>query len=363
MSINRFLRLLALLAAFTLAAAACGSSDDTATTEAEASDTTTTEAADTESADEADVAEADSTDAAEADDAADEAAAEEMPTEVQVTTYSGATVTAPYDPATIVVMDFAALDTIDALGFGDRVVGLPLGTALPPHLDAYSGVENIGTLFEPDFEAINALGPDLIVAGGRSAAVVPDLAEIAPTIDYSMGWGSAAFLESIVTNTRAIAQVLGVEAEAIATLEAMSAAAQDIAAQAADDGTGLVLLTTGGEVSAYGPSDEGRFDFVYGVFGITPALEQLAIDNHGDSISFEFLAETNPDILIVLDRDAAIGAEGEAAQAILDNDLVNGTNAAQNGNILYVDTAKWYLSYGGLNSVQTMIDELDSIVD
>lgn len=358
MSINRFLRMLALLAAFTLTAAACGSSDEGASTEADTEvDTEATDAeepTDTEADAEAD---------AETEEPAEEPAEEAAATELEVTTFSGATVTVPADPATIVVMDFAALDTIDALGFGDRVVGLPLGTALPPHLDAYSGVENVGTLFEPDFEAINALGPDLIVAGGRSAAVVPDLAEIAPTIDYSMGWGSAAFLESIVTNTRAIAQVLGVEAEAIATLEAMSAAAQDVAAQAADDGTGLVLLTTGGEVSAYGPSEEGRFDFVYGVFGITPALDQLAIDNHGDSVSFEFLAETNPDILIVLDRDAAIGAEGESAQAILDNDLVNGTNAAQNDNILYVDTAKWYLSYGGLSSTQTMIDELDSIVD
>lgn len=70
----------------------------------------------------------------------------------------------------------------------------------------------------------------------------------------------------------------------------------------------------------------------------------------------------DPSLLIVLDRDAAIGEEGEAAQAVLDNELVNGTTAVTNDDVLYVDTEKWYLSFGGLTSVTTILDEVGSLV-
>lgn len=44
----------------------------------------------------------------------------------------------------------------------------------------------VGTLFEPNMEALANLGPDLIIAGGRSAAQVQPLSKIAPTIDMTI---------------------------------------------------------------------------------------------------------------------------------------------------------------------------------
>lgn len=324
--------IVALIVAIAMLAAACASgesADDTTTTEAEA-DTTTTQAS---------------------------------PTEVDVETYYGGEDTVPFNPQRVVVLDYAVLDTLDYLGLGDRVVGIPAGTPPPAYLSAYAELENVGNLFEFDMEAINALEPDLIIVGGRSYGMEEDMEAIAPAVDITFEWGSDTFLDSLQMNTTAIGQIFGVEDEAQAALDAVDTASADVAAQAADDGTGLVILTSGGEVSAYGPDPEGRFDLVYNVLGITPAAEQVAIDTHGDAISYEFIADTNPDILIVLDRDAAIGAEGASAAELLDNELVNGTSAAQNDKILYVDTAKWYLAFGGLNSITTMIEEVDSVVD
>lgn len=344
------------IAALTLAA--CGGDDDASSETAPPVDETADETADQPTAD-------DTADDVTADEpTTEDTSAETVPSDIAVTTYYGEETTVPFDPATVVVLDFAALDTIDTLGLGDRVAGIPSGTALPPHLADYGdSAANIGTLFEPDFEAINALEPDLIVAGGRSQPLVGELADIAPTVDLTFGWGSDPFWDSMVANTAAVGQIFDVEAEATAAIAALEQSAADVAALAADAGTGLVILTSGGEVSAYGPDPEGRFDLVYGILGITPAAEQVAIDTHGDAISFEFLADTDPDMLFVLDRDAAIGAEGESAQAILDNDLVNGTSAAQNDRIVYVDTAKWYLSFGGLDSVETLIVEVGSVLD
>ncbi|WP_084038799.1 siderophore ABC transporter substrate-binding protein [Demequina sp. NBRC 110053] len=294
----------------------------------------------------------------------DESPSAEAPTEVTVTTTYGGEDTVPYDPQSIVVLDYAALDTLDALGLGDRVVGIPAGTPAPTHLAQYAdSAESVGNLFEFDTEAINALEPELIIVGGRSYDQEESMEEIAPTLNITYDWGSQAFLDSMSANTLALGQVFGLEDQAGAALQDLQAKADAVAAQAADDGTGLVVLTSGGEVSAYGPSEEGRFDFVYNILGVTPAAEQVAIDTHGDAVSFEFLAETDPELLIVLDRDAAIGEEGESAQAILDNDLVNGTSAVQNDKVVYVDTSKWYLAFGGLTAVNDMIDEVDSIVE
>ncbi|GIG53876.1 siderophore ABC transporter substrate-binding protein [Demequina activiva] len=287
--------------------------------------------------------------------------AEETPTEVTITTAQGEA-TVPFRPQRVIVVEHGILDTIDYLGAGESVVGIP-HHAVPSYLADYTtSTENTGTLFEPDYEAINAAEPDLIIVGGRSAATLPAMEAIAPTIDLSFGWGSEAFMTTFETNTTALGQIFGAEDEAAAALAEVTAGAQAVAADAADEGPGLVLMTSAGEVSAYGPSEEGRFDFVYNLLGVEPAIDQVAIDDHGDAISFEFIAEVDPSLLIVLDRDAAIGEEGEAAQAVLDNELVNSTTAVANDNVLYVDTEKWYLSFGGLTSVNTILDEVGSLV-
>ena len=64
----------------------------------------------------------------------------------------------------------------------------------------------------------------------------------------------------------------------------------------------------------------------------------------------------------MIDRDAAIGAEGEAATTLLDNPLFNRTSAATNGNVHMLDGQNWYLIGGGLGVLDAMIGEIDSAV-
>ncbi len=95
--------------------------------------------------------------------------------------------------------------------------------------------------------------------------------------------------------------------------------------KAANKGTGLLILTSGGKISAYGPGS--RFGVLHDSFGVKPAAPDLSIGNHGQPVSSEFILETNPDWLFVIDRDAAIGREGNSAKQVLDNELVRQTNA------------------------------------
>ena len=102
---------------------------------------------------------------------------------VDVETAAG-TASVPQSPATVAAFDLAAIDALDALGV--EVAGVP--DIIPPAYLApvLEGSEVVGTLFEPDFEKLAAMGPDLIVAGGRSQAQVEPLSRIAATIDMTI---------------------------------------------------------------------------------------------------------------------------------------------------------------------------------
>lgn len=89
--------------------------------------------------------------------------------------------------------------------------------------------------------------------------------------------------------------------------------------------------------------------------------EDLDVSTHGQNVSYEYIAENNPDYLFVVDRDAVVNGEAAAKQTI-ENDLVKETTAFKEDQIVYLDPDIWYLSGGGLTSVQMMVDEIDSAV-
>ena len=259
----------------------------------------------------------------------------------------------PTDPDKVVVYDLAALDTLDALGV--EIDGVPTAP-YPERLSKFGegGPEKVGTLFEPDFEAVNALQPDLIIVGGRSRSQANALSDIAPTIDMSVD--PKTYLESSLSRIEALAKIFGKTELANERIAELRASIDRLKSRAADAGKGLVLLTTGNKVSAYGPGS--RFGVLYTDFGIEPADEGLATGNHGEAVSFEYIAKTDPNWLFVIDRDAAIG-RGSAA-SLLDNDLVRGTTAWSKGQVVYLDPADWYLAGSSLRAVQNAVDQIDA---
>lgn len=262
----------------------------------------------------------------------------------------------PRNPQRVVVYDMAALDTLDALGV--KVAGVP-GGVLPGYLSKYASGDTpkVGTLFEPDFEAVAALEPDLIIVGGRSAAKYRDLAKLAPTIDLTTD--TADFMASVTRNVETVGRIFGKEAEAAQRLAALRQSIEAVRATAAGAGKGLLVLTTGGKMSAYGPGS--RFGVLHTLFGVTPAVPDLQVSLHGQSISPEFILKTDPDWLFVIDRDAAIG-QGAAAPAVLNNELVARTKAWKAKQVVTLDSTSWYLSGGGLTATKAMIDQLAAVL-
>ncbi|WP_137843017.1 siderophore ABC transporter substrate-binding protein [Microbacterium sp. 2FI] len=257
------------------------------------------------------------------------------------------------NPETVIVLDLASLDTLDALGV--EVAGVAKGN-LPSYLSAYEGDEylNAGTLFEPDYTAIEAAEPDLIIVANRSSEAYPELAEIAPTIDLTLDW--ADYIPSFQQNAETLGQIFGKEDEVEAALAEIDDKIAETQDAAADAGTGLIVLTSGGEVTAFGPGS--RFGWLHDVLGVTPAIEDVEAATHGDPVSFEFLLETDPEWMFVVDRDAATGEGTETAEQILDNEVVAQTAAWESDQVVYLDPAPWYIVMSGLTAVNTMVDQI-----
>ncbi|TBU73472.1 iron ABC transporter substrate-binding protein, partial [Phytopseudomonas daroniae] len=74
-------------------------------------------------------------------------------------------------------------------------------------------------------------------------------------------------------------------------------------------------------------------------------------------LTAEDIAAASPDVIFIIDRSAAIGAT-PLDVATLANSQLASTPAAQAKRIVYLDPPLWYLSGGGLQSLDLQIDQV-----
>lgn len=260
-------------------------------------------------------------------------------------------------PERVIVFDFGALDTLDALGV--EVIGLPK-TLVPAYLSKYNDARyaNVGSLQEPDWERIYALKPDLILISSRQSSLYAEFEAIAPTV--YVGVDTARYMESFAENVTLLGRIFGKEEEVEEKLAAIEEKVAQIREKAPAAGRALVVLANDGKVSAYGPGS--RYGLIHDDLGFAPADANIVSSTHGQSISFEYILQQDPDILFVIDRTAAIGGQS-SAQAIIENRLVQLTKAYENDKIVYLEPEVWYLSGGGLVSVSRMLDQVSAALD
>ncbi|WP_188456065.1 siderophore ABC transporter substrate-binding protein [Virgibacillus oceani] len=264
----------------------------------------------------------------------------------------------PKNPEKVVVFDYGTLDTLDKLGID--VTGVPQSSTTPAYLEKYASddYENVGSLKEPDFEKIAEIDPDLIIISGRQSSVYDQLQELAPTI--YLGVDTTRYMESFKENLATIGKVFDKQDEIDKELEAVEQSIADLKEKAeGSNQNGLIILANDDKISAYGPSS--RFGLIHDVFGVPAVDEGIEVSTHGMNVSFEYVVEQNPEILYVIDRGAVVGGESSAKQ-VVENDLVKKTAAYKNDNIVYLDPNYWYLSGGGLVSVQEMVNEISNSI-
>ncbi|MCP3029388.1 siderophore ABC transporter substrate-binding protein [Halobacillus sp. A5] len=259
----------------------------------------------------------------------------------------------PANPENVVVFDFGIVDSLDELGVDIQGVAKD---SLPDYLSHYNGenYENIGGLKEPDFEAISQMDPDVIIISGRQSSVYDELSEIAPTI--YLGVDTTKYMDSFQENMNTLGEIFEKEEEVdkqLADIETNIEETHDKASSMEDQG--LITLANDGKISAYG--EGSRFGLIHDVLGVNPVDNSIESSTHGQSVSFEYISEKDPDYLFVVDRGAVVGGES-SAEKVMENELVKKTTAYEKDHIIYLDPQYWYLSGGGLQSVNAMVKEI-----
>lgn len=271
---------------------------------------------------------------------------------VEVSTATGSK-TIDKVPQKVAVYDMAAIDTLASIGI--KPSGVPEKLFVPELTEANKDAARIGTLFEPDLEALNELAPDLVVVGGRSSAKAEATAEVAPTIDMTMDGDD--LLGQAKERLAAYGAIFGKADEAAAAARKLDAAVEAARQAVKGKGKALIIMTNGPKITAYGAGS--RFGWVHKALDLEPAVANIEASGHGEAVSFEFISKANPDWLLVLDRAAAIGSSDQGAKATLDNELVAGTAAWKKGQVIYLPAADFYIAAGGVNSTQRVLSVIE----
>lgn len=258
------------------------------------------------------------------------------------------------NPQKIVIFDMGSLDTIHALEESEKVVGVPQKN-LPSYLSEFESVSSVGGLKEPDLEKINQLKPDLIIISGRQEDYQETLSAIAPTLYVALESGQA--WEDTLKNIEQLGQILDKESEAKSHIDSLKARRDQLHEKIEKkEEKALIILVNEGQLSAYGSGS--RFGIIHDAFGYKQADDTIEASTHGQSVSFEYVLEKNPDVLFIIDRTQAIGGDTHNNN-IESQPLIAETTAAQKERLVRLDPEVWYLSGGGIESLNRMMDDLE----
>ncbi|GEN26608.1 iron ABC transporter substrate-binding protein [Halovibrio variabilis] len=254
----------------------------------------------------------------------------------------------------IASFDLGSLDTLDALGLSEQVVGVPK-QSLPAYLEQYTeeAYTDIGGLRSPDMDAISASEPSLILYTGRQGDWEDELGDIAPLLNTSLRGDD--YLAAFDANVRELASRLDAEAQAEEALEILHAEIESQREALSDAPSTLVVTHNGGHLML------NQHPVVHDVLGVD-ALEMPASvtsETRGTRtftpLSADAIAEINPDVVLVMDRSAAIGDEPADADSL--RKTLNDAGA-DNAQVVMLTPALWYLSGGGLQSLALQIKEV-----
>lgn len=284
------------------------------------------------------------------------------PTSVTITTLNGqkeqTQLEVPYNPERIAILDLAALDIIDSIGVGDKVVGMAQTSI--DYLSQYSenkSIKNLGTIKEADIEAVMECEPDIIFIGGRLSASYDKLSEIAPVV-YLATDSSIGLVESTLKNAKTIASIFGKENEVEDKVNQYNDRINNLK-NIASGKNALVGMTTSGSFNILG--NDGRCSIIGNEIGFNNLGATGNTSTHGNEASFETVVAKNPEYIFVMDRDKAIGKAGAAsAKEIVENDLVKSTPAYKNNHIVYLENPNvWYTAEGGIQALDMMLKDLE----
>ncbi|WP_043527661.1 ABC transporter substrate-binding protein [Litchfieldella xinjiangensis] len=262
------------------------------------------------------------------------------------------------DSHRIASFDLGSLDTLTALGLSDRVVALPK-QSLPDYLSHYTQetYADVGGLRSPDMPALREAEPSLIVITGRQNEWREEFEAIAPVMDA--GVNGDDYMASFNANVQQLAERLEATSDAEMALAELDRHIEEARERLAEAPRVLVATHNKGNLML------NRHPVVHEVLGLAQLdiPESVPSETRGERtftpLSGEAIADIAPDVLLIVDRSAAIGDE-PANRDALEQTLADG--GAEDVRVEMLSPKLWYLSGGGLQSLERQIDDVVAAV-
>lgn len=275
------------------------------------------------------------------------------------------TETVALPPQNVVATDNRTFETLCEWDVELAAAPKPL---LPETVECWQGddVVDIGNHREPDLEAIAGVEPSLVVNGQRFGDYHDQIAELVPDaaiVEFEPREGED-FFEELKRHTEALGQVFGHEEDAAKLIADFDAAAERAKKAYDPEQKVMAVNTSGGEIGYIAPGIGRTYGPVFDLLGLKPALEvdNASDDHEGDDISVEAIAQSNPDWILIMDRDSAISKEGEQVtpgeKLVKDNAALKNVSAVKDGNV-YVAPQDTYID----ESIITYTEILNALAD
>ncbi|AFS77524.1 periplasmic binding protein [Gottschalkia acidurici 9a] len=266
---------------------------------------------------------------------------------VEITDLHGK-VTVPVNPKKVVALDSRAFETLADWGIELAAAPKAVMPADSPYV-ADESVQDIGDHREPNLEIIAAADPELVIVGQRFANYYEEIKKLVPNatvIDLNFDISEETdkpgenLVNGLKNSTIALGQIFDKNKEAEKLVADFDQAIKD--AKSAYNGTDTVMsvVVSGGDIGFSAPGSGRVWGPMYEIFGWVSSLEVngASSDHKGDDISVEAIAQSNPDWIFVLDRDAAVSSTTDKvpAQDVIDNSpALKSTTAVSEGKIVY----------------------------
>ncbi|MFJ8518116.1 siderophore ABC transporter substrate-binding protein [Lysinibacillus xylanilyticus] len=292
------------------------------------------------------------------------------PATVEITDAHG-TVTVPVNPKNVVALDNRTFETLADWNIDLVAVPKDVMPADSPYVKDDS-VQNIGNHREPNLEIIAAANPDLVIVGQRFADYYEEIKKLVPNavvIDLNVDVSEEAatpgenLVNGLKNSTIALGKIFDKNEEAKQVVADFDKVIEN--AKSAYNGKDKVMsvIVGGGDIGFSAPHSGRVWGPMYEIFDWVPALEvaDSTSGHKGDEVSVEAIAQTNPDWLFVLDRDAAISGEENSvpAQDVIANaPALQKTTAVSKKHIIYAP-ADTYTN----ESIQTYIELFENLAN
>lgn len=273
----------------------------------------------------------------------------------------------PEDPQAVASTDNRTFEVLDQWGVDLVAAPKQLVPKTVPDYKDDEDIVDLGTHREPNLEALVAAQPDLIVNGQRFDAQYGEIKKLNPDtaiVDFEPR-EDKPMDEELKRQVTELGKIFDKEDEAQKLVDDFDAALKR--AKDAYDGkpTVMAVNVSGGEIGYVAPKVGRFFGPVFEWIGLKPALEvaDATNDHEGDDISVEAIADSNPDWMLVLDRDGGTNAAEEdgytpAADVIKKSEALSKVTAVKDGNVVLAP-ADTYTN----ESIITYTEVLNEIAD